>query len=553
LTKLLFYVIYTNVQEQPAVEKQTPLLEQEEIERRTLLRLGLGAAAGAALYNGPAVLRWAAENGGELYDHLASPESMITQPVPLLEPRENDNPTVRPVARGGSQQIPTQYRRNKQQINLRLGGDTPLFAEHTGQRIILNEFTAAGTGIITTAEGPVEGEQAYCSLFTSRHTDTATTVAVGMSGDMYVYDTGLGQTGGTSGEWVRLLVQDDERALPSHAHSQTNLERIDDTDTKKLLIQDVLEGTNTLQELGYQPWAAIRPTTETPATLTPENMVPGISADSCVKDIAELQAARENGKHYLISEHGDILDLTHLFAKAGETLSLYAQLHYQHIAQEPRPEARVKYSFGSSSNFRYAVDPESLDPATLTDTTFAIMNTTSVAMEGISQRLMVEKSIIGDALNDKWPSGLSPEDLTTNSMAIVGMLELIGKYNLGERLEAPLRQLHINNPTMSSAEMTDAIDAALADIRPQLEVAVAEQAALKIGIRRITEPVRTALPRGIYPLIPVKLRPEDAATPTHINVRSAGINPDNRKVRFTSTHVPAMKPTLDHLLSKVGL
>jgi hypothetical protein len=266
-----------------------------------------------------------------------------------------------------------------------------------------------------------------------------------------------------------------------------------------------------------------------------------------------LQAARENGKHYLISEHGDILDLTHLFAKAGETLSLYAQLRYQHIAQEPQPVARVKYSFGSSSSFRYTVHPESLNPDTLTDTTFAIMNTTSVAMEGISQRLVAERLILGlgDKLNSKWPSGLSPEDLTTNTMAIVGMLELISKYNLGERLEAPLRQLHANNPTMSSTEMTEAIDAALADIRPQLEMAVAEQTARKIGIRQITEPVRTALPRGIYPLVPIKLRSEDAATPTHIDVRGAGINPNNPKVRFASTHIPAMKPTLSHILGKI--
>jgi hypothetical protein len=519
------------VSEFPLLTHQLP---DAELSRRAFLSVCVGAAGAAAVANWQPITEAVAAG----YDRLATPENIIPGPIVALEPREHDTPMVAKRACVPAAHIWTAHDRSSGGSGLRLAPDTTLWAEHSNTPLMDRTFTAAGTAIITTAEGPTYGEQAYCRLFESAEA----VVAVGYEGGMYTYERRLGQSGNTNGEWVRLLTASDDRTLPAHAHSGQRWANQAVAERRGMLIEEVVAGTQTLQRLGYRPWAAVLPSTK-----MPEMTRIALGPSSCVQTAEEL-LNRDHTKRYLITERGDIVDIDHLEAKAGETLSLFSHLYHQHLAGQPRPTARVKYTAGSKADFAFAVDTASLRPEHLPDTTFSIMNDVSVQMEGITQRYLVENF---PSLKDWWPSGMNSEDLFTNTLGIVGMLALIRQHNLLGRLAGPLQALHSHNPQASPQETRQNIEKIISDIKPLFVKQVLARVAQNLGVREQTQSVTLELPKGMYSLLPTKVSNQDSTTPTRIDLGTVGLRPNNPNVRYQPTHVPIMVATLEYALSRL--
>jgi hypothetical protein len=504
----------------------------QEVSRRSLVSFG-GAIVATSMV--PGSIRQLAENAGGLYDTLTSPEDIIAGPIVALEPRENATPVVAPRPRAESTAIGTRYTRKGNTTLLSFVSGTPLRAEHSNAQVNDSEYTAAGTAIITTAEGLTNGDQAYCQLFKGKDR----VVAVGYEGGLFVYEPALSQDKGkTGGEWVRLLTQNEDSPLPSQAVATATWEDLQTVSPHKMLIQDVVEGTKTLQELGYKPWAAVLPSTRMPDSLRFT-----FAPETCAQNNEELIAGE---KRYFVTERGDIADLQHLQAKAGETLKLFTQLHYQYIAGEARPKARVTYSAGNESSYVFSVDRDSLSPDNLIDTTFSIMNAVTMYMEGVSQRYAAEKiPVIGTRSQN---NGMNPEDLFANSLGITGMLSLIRQHGLAEKLEEPLRAIHGRHPDAPSSAVQAAVENVIEEVKPLLVKQVLARVAHAHGVRKQATPVTIDLPRGMYPLVPTKATDKDGATPTRIDLKTAGIRPDNPHVRYKPVHVAAMQAAVSHLL-----
>jgi len=440
-----------------------------------------------------------------------------------LEPRESDTPVVEPKLRGEPIGVHTRYTRHDETTVLHFDGDGPLRAEHTDMPIEDTEFVAAGTAIITTAEGLQNGEQTYCQLFTG----DSRAVAVGYEGGLYAYEPVLGQ-GDNRGEWVRIITTSSESGLSSHAMSTASWGDLASAKPDKLLIEDVTSGTETLRELGYKPFGAILASTRMPqrkeVTFAPED---------CAQTPQEII---DRTKPYLITRDGIVVDLHHLEAKADETLSVFVQLLSQQVSGEKHPTATVRYSAGSDAAYAFDIEPASLAPEIIVGTTFSVMNATSTLMEGVSQRYATEKMPLLATMSES--SGMSHEDLFTNTLGISGMLALIKEYGLAK--------------TLQTREDTHAL---VEELKPQLVSHVLTQTAKTHGVRSFDAPITATLPRGIYSLIPVKIDPEDTTSPTRITtlLRAADITPDNPNVQFTPTHVPVIQSTADHVLAKAGL
>lgn len=517
-------------------------LDQPEISRRTLLLAGAAVVTSSAINHAEGI----ADFAGEILDDWTSPEHIITGPVPVLEPRHDNTPVVAPKPSGEPIGLPLLYERGRDGVKLNLSGDAILRAEHTGTTLHEPQLATAGTAVITTAEGLVEGKQEYCNLFKGKDQ----TVAVGYQGGLYIFEPRLAQGNNrTGGEWVRLVTDSADNALPSPVQSTTPWSAMRANDQEKMLIERDLQGTKTLLELGYKPWAGVLPSTEMPNMTA---MTPPLSAEICATNTDELLAITrgESTKRYFITANGDIVDVEHLYAKAGETLDLYAELYYQHVSGARRPSAQIKYAAGSNARFGFSVDPQSLDPATLIDTTFSIMTTESAIMEGVAQRYVVEK--IAPELSNVPISGMSAEDMFTNSLGIVGMLSLLQSEGFMPKIEAGLRELHRSNPKAPMSQVRAQLDQALSEIKPLLAARVVTDTAGQYGIA-LPQHLQSKMPRGFYPFVPTKVSDESGSTPTRIDLDAANIRTDNPDVKFHATHVPVFKSTFEKILDKVNL
>ncbi len=524
----------------PEIPLLGPAQSLDEFSRRRFLAIS-GSAAGALAV--PSDLGWLAENAGAFLDMLASPENIVTQPIVALEAREDNRPLVSPRPHGEPTGIRTTYARDTDTSTaLHLDRTVPLRAEYTNTPIAADSvFRSAGTAIITTAEGLVDGEQAYCALFQSDDR----TIAVGYQGGLYTYEPAIRQNGdGSKGEWVRIVTRQETDQADSAVTTTTPWSELESTEPDQMLVQKVVAGTNALRNLGYRPWGAVLPSTQMPDM---KNL--DLGPDICAKNLAE---AISGEKSHLVTERGDIIDLDHLRAKAGETLTLFAQLYYQHIAGTPKPVANVKYSAGSGSVFSFAVSPDSLRPETLIDTTFSIMNAETMLMEGVAQQYAAE---IMPPMSKMFArnSRMSGEDMFANSLGITGMLALIQRYGLADRIDGSLRKIHQRTSGSSIKGAQGAIDTAIQGVRAQMIELVLTRTARTLGVRPLKESVIATMPRGVYSLIPPKIANADAATPSRVDLRQAGVRPDNPNVRFTTTHVPAIQPTVERILQELGI
>jgi hypothetical protein len=148
---------------------------------------------------------------------------------------------------------------------------------------------------------------------------------------------------------------------------------------------------------------------------------------------------------------------------------------------------------------------------------------------------------------------MSAEDLFTNSLGITGTLALLHEQPaLARRIEESLAAIHGSNPDISPQEERELIGSVLSKLKPWIADKVVRRTAQDFGIRPAT--VETSqLPSGLYPLVSTKLTAADGATPTVIDLRAAGIQPNNPNVHFRAVHVPAVQNTAEHALGKFGL
>jgi hypothetical protein len=505
-----------------------------ELSRRTLIRQGFGLVASLPLIDnlGTVVngIEKVADRIAYGYDCLRETEDIIPGPIPVLEPRKDNTPTVLSQPHAEPVNIEMHYELGDKEPLLSFTPPISVWSEHANRPVDHGKLAWGGTGIITTAEGPIEGKQEYCRLFTAG----GKAMAVGYEGGLYTYDPGVGD-----GEWVRVLTHKEGQALSSEVVTTTPWEALGSfRPEQKMLIQDTVTGTETFQALGYQPWAAVLSSTQMPYMEQLE-----LTPDSCAQSMDDLKG--ENSRGYMVTEHGDLLDLNHLQAKAGETLALFTSLYYQYLTGEPHPMANIHYFVDSDAKFVFSVDPVSLRPETLIDTVFSIMITEGMLMEGISQRYGIDNTVIGDL----WPSagGMNPEDPFSNSLAVVGMLTHVQQSGVLGVLETSLRRIGRSRPEVADI----AIKALLKNVQPLLVERVLTDIGRTHGIRKQETTRKLSAVRGLYPLIPTKVNDEDGATPTRIDLWSAGITPNNPRVHHKALHVPATEVELARVLDRV--
>jgi hypothetical protein len=488
----------------------------DRMPRRKVIQLGVAAAATSLL---PAWMfrRDIANAAGKFADELVDPERIMQGPLPVLVPRENDIPVVSPRPKLAVPKVLTpQYTRRDGNVFLQLN-EGSLQSEHTGAALVAGALQEAGTGIITSAEGPQYGKQEYCRFFRGEEKDQL--IAVGFEKGLYTYDTGLK-------EWVRITTNEGVEV-----HSSGSWQELEEMIPKRMLLEDVNLGINTLRSVGYRPWACILPSTRIPD---------GTTRPLAIEDYAQnIDEVLESEKKYFVTQNGDMIDIGHLRSKAQETLLLIAQLYYQHLSQEKLPTAKVAYNTGNSANFEFVVSPNSLHPEIIFDTTFQLMTQVSYLMEGISQRYLLEK--IPELDFEFLKNGMNPEDMFSNSLGIVTALKFIKDNGLLEKLREPLQTIHANYASKASPEeIIGAITGVLQSGKNQLMEQVMKEVLKQYGMQKVDHvPSNSSL--GLYPLVPSKIANVHASTPTHIDLGT--INPNNEAVQYLVTHVPVYQTT----------
>jgi|GEM_PF-2762826 len=451
---------------------------------------------------------------GELGDELISPESIIPNPIPVLVPRDTDIPKV---SRGAPQEplavVPT-YWNKKDTLGLQLPSDILLQSNHSEVQVTDRNFNETGVAILTSAEGPIEGKQEYCMLFRGIEQKDQL-VAVGYESGLYLYDH-------TLQEWVTVRNADDKKLTLTDSWEKLQSKKPD-----RMMIEDVARGVETLLDIGYRPWGAVLPSTKMPGA---KKLASPLSHYATTKD-SVLNFSAE-GKGYFVTQNGDIIDCNHLKAKAGETFDLFTQLYTQSLNGESNPRASVHYSVGRDERYQFAVDPQSLAPETMLATVFQIMNEVTYRMEGISQRYLKEN--IAMLPLDLYRSGMSPEDMFTNSLGVTSMLSLLRKEGWLDKLKAPLLALDTQNAQL---------EAQLVLLKDVLTKQVMLNVVQTLGVRPLQEPPLGNLPLGISPLIPTKVTDEDGAHATHLDL--TGFTPNNPNVRYSVTNVPTLELLFD--------
>lgn len=523
------------------------LRQQDGMLRRTVVR-DVSLVVVAATVAPPSwmsrVKNWATgtlkdvlSGAGRALDEYANTERIIPGPTISLAPRKDNTPSVEPKPRGESVTTWTSFspQTEKERATLRFAPALSAEAEHfPHQDLRLGEgvFTEGGFAIITTAEGFTphktingwsRGEQVSTRMFQD-HT-TGQLVAVGLEGGLYVYKTELGRKGVTSGEWVRIVTRPDKNAPPSALISAKTWAEMQQFMPKRFFAQDKELGVQTLRQVGYKPFGAISPNTKTPDTKTLT-----ISPENCTTDPANSIDKRL----YWITEKGDLIDMNHLGSKARETLRLVLDL----LSLDPEdPTVRVEYARGYSSGFEFAIDPDALKLENVVDMASSIMDTVTTLMEGISQRGVYELN--PDLQKHFKDSHFSFEDGPTNKLGSTGMLGTITQLGILKDLNARLKaELH-RNPHLSKKEV---IDNLVRDSQPSLMRITLGQLVAEHGVRKQTTTITQEFPLNPYHEIPGKVTSQDLATPTFIDVRKAGINPDNPDAhRYRPTNVAMLE------------
>jgi hypothetical protein len=492
-------------------EKNAPP-EASGMSRRDFLK-NLGLATGAAIITDRHQL---ATGIGKLVDALATPEKVVSYPIPILVPRDNDTPTLQPQEIAGEpKHIRIVNEQQGDKVALQLLSEEPFQAEHLapGQAIPSGKLIDTGTGIITTAEGLTQGKQEYCMFFKGENNQL---IAVGYEKGLYSYDANLK-------EWVRLLTVDKDGKQHTANTSEATWEDLQKAKPSRMLIQDIAAGTKALASVGYRPWAAVLPSTKIPEGTQIETQ-----PDYYAKTTEEvLESTIKENKRYFITRNGDVVDIAHVWAKSEETLNLFCQLYEQFLQKTPHPTATIEYDAAQNASFQFAVDPSSLHPETILDTTFQIMNQVTYLMEGVTQRYVQEKMPFL-----KPHSGMTPEDMFSNSIGIAGMLTLMQDSGNLEQIKK-----HLAAKTNFS------------QLKDMLHQQAMNRILTEYGVRANPQVDPHISLIAAYPLIPSKITEADAKTPTHI--RLPGITPNNPDVKYQTTHVPVLQEDGAILMNKI--
>lgn len=449
-----------------------------------------------------------ADASGRLLDTINPPERIISHAVPVLLPRAEAVWNVEPKAeRSEKVHINPIYTVIDDKVVLNLINEFPLNVDYSGAELSEHTFVEAGYAVITSPKGVDAINQDFCALFEGKN-DKAQLVAVGFNDSFYTYDP-------ISNEWGPVITEDDKQVYTA------SWDTLQEKKPDRMLISEIAAGIETLSAIGYHPWPAILASTRMPDSSVQQTPL---------EDYAQGgDEVREGNKRYYVTENGDLVDRFHLGDHARETLSVFSQLHIQSLTQEKSPKVKVKYHPYSDYSYAFDVDPRSLQPDTIWDTTAKVMFTTDYLIEGVSQRYIIED--FPDIVAKFDIGGMQAEDMFSDSLGIITMLSVMKEQGL----------MSIKDPTVFKAEVDR--------IKERLVKEVVEKVVQKYGVRSTTESAKKDYSIGIYPLIPFKVTDEDGSKVTTIDLE--GIDPNNPNVHIKITDVPAMPINFERGVQRV--
>lgn len=507
-------------------------LQHVRADRRTVLRDA--ALTILAAYAPGFRLMDVAEGIGADLDRRDSPENVIGQTVPVLEARRSNQPVVEPLPRSyDTAEITTLF--SKDSLVMRLDWDKPLEAEHTGTAIDSDPLFAAGEGVITTAEGLKLGKQEYCTFFRNEKQ----IIAVGFEGGLYVYEPRLGGQGEheSRGEWVRIITKDPKQPLPLRAVAHDAWQYIQDNRPESMLAKRVVVGTQTLNDIGYKAYGAVLPSTRMPEMKAFE-----LGPHNCAQNVGEIL---DGSKELAISQFGKVMDYGHILAKAGETVTSVARMVYEIIDKTSDAKAAnaktitldVPYAKGYSAEYTYSINLDSLQSDDdIYDMVFAVMNDVGMQMEGVSQSY-IEKMPGGQKFAHV--GNFDPGDLSSNTEAVLRTIKKMKADGFIGNMRGRMQSLHQKTKKLPHQKKLEAISKEVADIKTSIAVQVRRDAARAHGVRKQETAQTYTLPLELYHFIPTVVRETDAATPTFIDWRDAGVTLNNPRMEFKAIKIPA--------------
>lgn len=516
------------------LDKLVPPPARLEVSRRTIVIGSVATAASLALNK--LGLKRIAETVGWLFDRAISPEKILPGQATILEPRYDNRLVAEAKAHNGSAEIHTLFGRTPQgRQTLRLGFDTPLAAEHTNERITDATLHEAGTAIITTASG----EQEYVTLFQSG----SELYGIGFEGGVFKYSTKLGRPGQEStGEFERVMVSGEAQGLPARALAKSAWSSIEAANPKEMTVQKVRRGTETLQAVGYRPYATIHASTKMPK-MANIAVGPGALAQTA-------EEAIETGKRFFALD-GSLQDANHFGAKTEEYFNLYTKLKALSAFTAPNSmkpiEISIPYSKGSSGMYTFLVSPQSLRPETLPRLAFELMGAASEAMEGVSQNWAYEN--LPKKVAPKLPEfgAYGPEDLFSNTQATIEAAMELKNSGIDDALTETFRLLREKHSDLKQNELFDVVESLVKELRPQFVAKTLRQYVTKRGVQRQYVNETISLPYGIYHRIPVKKDGDSTAPPAS---RLPNFLAPSQLIRYELTHIPVGEIVAGKALAK---
>jgi hypothetical protein len=188
---------------------------------------------------------------------------------------------------------------------------------------------------------------------------------------------------------------------------------------------------------------------------------------------------------------------------------------------------------GKVVTFRYHANTAEINPNSTLDHVYHIMQDMSLRMEAISQRF------VSDTVGERGFTlgGLSTSDVTSNSLGINGMLELLIEKNILAHIRSVMQQQN-NLHTRPGWQTSDYIYS-LPERYNNLQREVIRRITEKFGVRATPSHFPSPRPGCFHPYIPSML---EGGIPPAMEP-AQGINVDRSSVEFSAEKIPVISMT----------
>ncbi len=382
------------------------------ISRRRFIRLGFGL--GLVVLLG---LSWPhreeiASEIGKTLDRLLEVENMSNPNVPIILPRETDQPIVtvteseKEIKTIDLQMIFDKNSSTYRLVNHNQSSNWGLeFPQKEELKINLSgNLTEVGYAIITDIRGLQKGEQQYCVMF--RTTDNQY-IAVGYEGGLYFFEP-------INKEWVRIVDENKQVLRTKPKWEGLNL-------APKPIRDQIYEGWQTFSELGYEPFGGILPNVQMPMNNNRVFSRNEFYTDDNTENVA-----------YLLGQNGELLDLVHVQGTAEKLVLVANQIFQQYQQGKKTFEVTIPHYEGEMP-FPYQYEViinESITDEDIPLLAFLVIQAMSFQMEAVSQMLVKE-------IAPMFPrGGLTPEDKFSNTIGAWTMVQYILHEGLVDTLNS---------------------------------------------------------------------------------------------------------------------